>query len=594
MKKNSSKCLAILLMLVLVMSAFAGCGGDTEEPAEEGGEAATLVVMNAVVYTMDEAGTMATAVAVSGDEIVYVGDDAGAEAYIGEDTEVIDAGGMMVTPGFINGHDHIASAELEAKTTLSLFYLEPDLEVYTAAVQEYADANPDFEIISVGGMDLKAYGNAIPNNDWVNNVVTDKPIDVVDQSFHGSLLNDVAIEMCGITDETPTPDGGEIYRYPDGSITGYFSDCRGISSALPPIPELTDEQWLEAYEEYEAMCNSLGMTGSHDGGSSDGVMALLSAHGAAGEMSMRFNIPLRSIDGVEVDNSYSAEYANMLVEKLDEAQALENDFLQISGIKTIIDGVPEGKSALLIDPYAPEAEMAADYVGPKYCTQEEMSEFVSILDKAGYQVLIHAMGDGGCRVAVNAFTNALDTNGMRDARHTIIHATLMDPGDIIKAGEYGIYAGMQPVWFYVEPQFGALELQMFGEERFWREYVTRDMVDAGMTITGSADYSVTPDLAPLTGIECGVTQGSPYPGQQGDPSFVRNADQVLTVMEMLQVYTINAAKQTFMDDIAGTLEVGKKGDMVILAEDITKIDPLNIAETEIVYTIFGGEVVYSK
>ena len=176
----------------------------------------------------------------------------------------------------------------------------------------------------------------------------------------------------------------------------------------------------------------------------------------------------------------------------------------------------------------------------------------------------------------------------------VVHATLISDEDIRLAAENNIYLAVQPLWFYMDPQYSVLEMDAFGEERFYKEYNTRDRLEAGCVMTGGVDYCASWDYAPLTGIEVCCTQGSPYEGEQGDPAYVRNEDQTISVMDALKMYTINGAMQCKMEDIVGSLEVGKKADMVILAEDITRIDVVDISETEIVNTICDGVVVYGN
>lgn len=600
MKKRLISIITAVVLIVFILTScmmVSRAQAATTPPVEKPEKAATLVLKNGAIYTIDEKESVVTAVAANDGEIIYVGDDAGVEPYINESTKVIDLKGKMVTPGFINGHDHIAIEEVSKKATLVLSKDNPSIEKYKKALTDYAKANQKAEALMAIDMDLNVYGDDIPNNTWLNEAVPDIPVVIKDVSNHGRLLNDAALKICGITNATPTPDKGTIFKDDAGNITGYFSDCSAIAKKVEDLIAVTPEQFLEAFDEFQKLCASYGVTAMNDGGASglpvvgaDAATARWEAlldHSKAGKMTMRVAVP-------RFGGPLNKEGGEKMVAILDEYSKKETDDVRFGQIKITIDGVPEGKSALLMEPYAPEAGMDEDYVGPVPCTQEDLNDFVEVIDAAGYQVLTHSMGDGACHMSVQAFDNAAKANGKRDARHVIVHATLMDPADIKKAGELGVYAATQPVWFYVEPQFGALELQMFGEERFWREYVARDMVDAGMTLTGSADYAVTTDFRPLTGIEIGVTQGSPYPDQQGKAEFVRNKKQVLSVMEMLKVYTINCAKQAFMEDIVGSIEVGKKADFVVLAQDITKIDPLDISETEIVQTIFDGKIIYES
>jgi len=348
---------------------------------------------------------------------------------------------------------------------------------------------------------------------------------------------------------------------------------------------------LDSFKEFETQMNSEGLTAICNGGTSEvpnpKLWKFMDDYSKTGDMSMRVNF-------AEFASSYTVDGAKQCVDDLNAAQKYNSDYQHVSQVKLLIDGVPEGKTALLMDPYDPAAGMAADYRGPQYCTQDQLNQFVALVDKSGYQVFIHTMGDGGANMDLNAFEYAQKQNGKRDSRHTMVHANFVDKSDMPRMAALGVYAALQPIWAYFDPTFSGLEKKNLGADRFMKEYAVRDMVNAGITITGSADWPITLDNRPLSGIEVGVTQCSPYPGQQGDPTYFRNPNQTVTVMDMLKFFTINGAKQMFMDDKIGSLEVGKKADIVILAKDITKIDPKDISETEIIDTISNGRIVYSK
>ena len=189
MKKILAMILSTVMLLSLAVAAFA------EEPA-------TLVLKNGEIQTMVSKDDVAQAIAVRGNEIVYVGDDAGVEAFIGDGTQVIDLNGQYVLPGFIDGHIHSASVFLSADTELDLMGLDANLEVYKAAVKEFVEAHPDFEIYYVNALDLKAFPESTGENSWLDDICSEKPICCVDVSLHGRLLNTKAIEMCGITKDT--------------------------------------------------------------------------------------------------------------------------------------------------------------------------------------------------------------------------------------------------------------------------------------------------------------------------------------------------------------------------------------------------------
>jgi len=574
------------LVGLLILGTFFGC---SKAASTKEAESATLVLKNGAIYTMDEEDRVASAVAVINDQIVYVGDDAGVESYVGDDTEVIDLDGKMVTPGFIDGHIHAASDQLSRLYSVYLTDTEPDIKLYQAALKEFAEKHPELEVIIGRGFQLKAFGDEGPTKDVLDEIISDRPVIISDTSGHGDWVNTKTLEMAGITKDTQAPAGGEIYRDANGEPSGYLSDAGELIANLTEKTKTTPEQFFEAFKVFEDESAAKGITGINSMGSDIAapvIWKMMDDYAKTGEMTLRVKFAHRAVDGDD---------PAQIVKELQDGQQYVSDMQNITDIKTFIDGVPEGKTSYLLKPYAATANMAEDYRGEAMWSQESLNEFVAAADKAGYAVDVHAMGDASSRMFIDAVEYAFEQNGKRDARHNLIHANLLDPADIPRMGELGIYAGMQPIWFYKDPIFSQLEIQMLGQERFDQEYVIRDMLEAGIIMTGSSDSPVTTDNRPLICIECGVTQCSPYPGGgQGDLVFVRNVNQTVSVIDMLRFYTINGAKEMFMEKTIGSIEVGKKADMVVLTQDITKIKPDDISETEVVSTIFNGKIVYQK
>lgn len=574
----------LFLIFVIALSLLTGCV-TTVAP-----NMASMVLRGGAVYTMDGQRSRATAIALQADSILFVGNDEQVAAYIGEYTQVVELDGKMVLPGFIDGHAHPPGRELAALNTLVLNALEPNLKVYRKAIKDYSNSRPDMPILFGSGLQLNAFADDTLSKTFLDSIVSDRPVLIKDSSFHGELVNSIALEMSGITKETSDPPGGKIYRDQFGEPTGYLSDA---SSLLHPDlqqgPEVTHEMYLQAWQQYEDVSLAKGITAVNNALPqalpSPVVWQLLDEHIQSGNARMRVNVLSKT------NANHSSEAT---IRELRDGQKYVSDWQMVRGVKIVLDGVPEGKSAYLLQPYAPSAELPANDRGTSMWKKESFNEYVADLDAAGFQVQTHSMGDASVRMFVDAVENAYTRNSTRDARHTVIHANLIDPADIQRMGEMDIYAAMSPIWSYGEPVFSALELQMLGKKRFDREYALKDMAQAGIRMSGSADQPVTPDDRPLFGIETGVTRGSPYVGEQNDPRFLRGQSQSLSVMEMLEMYTINGARQMFMDDLIGSLEPGKKADLVILERDITQIDPVDISETEIVATIVNGETVYSS
>ena len=602
--KNMKRLLACVTALVMALALFTGCGGGTqsappasnppaastpEEKPNQNENAADLVLTRGTIQTMVSEDDVAEAVAVKDGVIVYVGDSAGAEAWIGADTNVIDLAGRYVTPGFIDSHNHYPGPYLTMETELDLMALGADLDAYKKALTEFVAAHPDFDIYLVTSMDLKAFPDSKPSNDWLDEICSDKPIKVIDVSTHGWLLNSKAIEMVGLTKDTPDPAGGTIYKDANGELTGYFSDCDDIITGLPSF-EYTAEQYKEAFRAFQAEANSYGITSLNAGGDLDGLKDIQLE--VAVEMEKDGELYLR------INNNfftYPPLDAQDVISYLDANQGANSEFINVRQVKFTLDGVPEGKSSYLLEPYAETAGTDPDYVSSPAVDQETLDAFVTAVNAAGYTVQIHCMGDASVREALNSFAASAEANGNPDVRNAITHVNLITDEDKVRMGELGVIAHMQPMWFYYDPFFSPLEEQMFGPERFDSEYHIKDMLDAGIIITGSLDYPVTYDFAPLLGIEAGATQCSPYPGEDQDvETYTRNADQAVSVYEMLKMYTSDGAYGAFLDDRVGTIEVGKKADLVVLGDNLLTCDVKHISDVEVVYTISDGRIVYEN
>ena len=362
-------------------AALAACANGTPEPASEGAEPgpasegetapevenpADLVLKNAAVYTVDDAWTVASAVAVKGDTIIAVGSDADMDAFIGPDTNVMDLGGMMVTPGFMNGHDHI---EAKPKDYCDMSQLDISLDTYMQAGHDYIAANPGLPYYSFKYMDLRAWPNSAPDNQRLNEEFPDTPIYGSDASGHGKIVNQALLDLCGIDENTPVPEGGTVYYYEDGTLNGYFSDAIDMFDNLPELPAPTDEARIAAYLELEQAANSYGITGFHDGGSDESKMKLLHDYGETGEMHLRVSMPLWATNAGEIGPELGAK----VVEVIDRNQSLNSDYVRMNSTKAIIDGVPEGKSAYMLEPYAETAGVEPDFCSYPYWPDQDVS-----------------------------------------------------------------------------------------------------------------------------------------------------------------------------------------------------------------------------
>lgn len=573
--------------------------GEQMEAGEEASrtevESATLVLRGGVVQTMDENYSQATAIAIKDDEIIYIGDDLNAEPFIGDQTEVIELDGQMVIPGFVDSHIHAASGWITDMYECNLAAVESTEESYVQALKEFADANPDLAVVVGSGFQVNAFDELGPTKEALDAIVADRPVIVRDTSLHSVWVNSKSLEMVGVTEDTPNPAGGKIYHNEDGSVRGYLADCP-IFGDLYQMAAITLEQYEDAWMKWQAEANSFGITSFSGGGflsattmDKTDIWKMVDRLSKEGTLTLRVNVPYVIEETDDLDKK-----VNEMLDLMDESQQYASDYQVVKTVKTFLDGVVEGRTGYLIDPYAESAGTDPEYRGEPLWDQTGLEKMITAVDSRGYSVHMHAIADGSTRMGVDAIETAIKANGTKDPRHILAHITLIDPAEIPRMAENGIIAAMQPTWFYRDPWFSALEEQMLGSERFSRMYVIKDMVEGGIVMTGSADYSVLPDYRPLVGIEAGTTQCSPYPEQDTDPAYIRNANQAVSLMKMLEMYTVNGAYQMGLEDKIGSLEVGKLADMVILEKDLFELELKDIAEVEVNSTIIGGKVVFER
>ena len=584
--KKRRQLLAVLMAAAMTTTMMAGCGNTPKESEEASDKAATLVLRNGVIQTMVSEDDTAEAVAINGDEIVYVGDEAGIEAYIGEETEVIDLNGGMVTPGFMDGHMHAGGGTIRELYEVSFSDCETN-DDYVAAVKMFADEHPDAEVITGGTFDLNNYAqsdgtNPGPSKEDLDAVCSDKPVILWSIDEHSFWVNSKALEMGGVTADTPDPSGGKITRNADGSPRGMLTDnAQSYVMDILDTVVYTDEELRAAAQLFQEEAHALGMTGMTTFPITDAREGF-ELMDKDGELSLRLKVATQAYPE-DVPEELIAE-----VKEYDEKLA-DSEWMDGGLVKMFADGVTEGVTAVFIEPYQEEAGMGTDYKGEPLWTDEQLNTTVAALDKEGIQVHIHAIGDGAVNQSLNAFENAAEKNGTTDSRFSMTHVCAITDEDVQRVADLGVVSAMQFLWMYADPLY-QLEQAMIGEERAMAMYPMKDMQEAGCILAGASDAPVTPYNV-LEEIEVAVTRNSPYPGEDTEDMY-RAADQAITAYQALEAYTKNVAYENFWEDELGTIEVGKKADLVVLGDNILKCDPKAISDTPILYTIAGGQVVY--
>ena len=553
----------------LLLSISTGC-----EPAYDG-PPADLVVLDANIITIDEANPRAEAVAVIGEEIVAVGTTDEIRAYIEEGTtEVVDAEGRLMIPGFNDAHAHYGPLDPEY---IELRYIT-DPNVITEKVRERVAEVPPGVLIRGGHWEHEMFEDRQwPTKELLDEVAPDNPVALSRADGHSTLVNSYVLEASGITKDTPDPPGGEIQRDPaTGEATGIFKETarRLLDYGAVPLDRTEEEKAAlrdQGWEDMLAYTRSLGITSiQHPGGGNPDTYQRMMDQG---KLTVRVDVAGR----LTADPEELARW-----DSLRNAYPPEGDWIRFGYLKGFIDGTLGSGTALFFEPFEDEPDKS----GLPQMSYEEMEKRVVASDAMGFQVGIHAIGTKANHWILNAFEKAREVNGARDSRHRSEHAQVLVDGDIPRFAELGVIASMQPTHCITDKRFAEKRI---GLERSRGAYAWRRLLEANAKIAFGTDYSVEP-LPPLEGIYAAVTRKDRL-GEEGDGWF---PDQKLTAEEAIRLYTLGSAYAQFMEDRKGMIKEGYLADMVIYDRDFTAVPEDEIMKALVDYTIVGGQVVYTR
>lgn len=584
----------IVFFLVLLFAGFAFTGCQTEEVIPEM-ETADKVWTNGVIFTADAENSFAEAVAVRDGVIIFIGTAADAEAYIGEATAVVDLEGLMMLPGMTDSHIHAPGTILSQLYQIDLNGILTE-EATMAAIEEFVAEHPDLEIYYGDGFSVGAFsGEEVakgPRKERLD-AISDKPIMISSYDGHTRWLNSAAFEYFGITKDTVSPEGGVIERTADGELWGTLKE---LAIELTPSQEFTDEQMHDAFVAFQEYMHSLGYVGITDMGS--GILAS-EAYDPFMDMDKKGELKLYVMKNTVMDPNSDLE--PQIETAIANRERYQSELYYYGSTKFFADGVIEGVTGYLLEPYTEAAEAGDDFVSAPLWTPEKMSEAFTLANAAGFQIHVHSIGDASTRQVLDAFEYALMQNGEGDYRNLITHLQLVDPTDIPRFAELSVIANLQPYWAFKEPYWWeVVDQPLLGDERAEREYPMQSFIDAGALLVSSSDHGVTPYPIPFWAIEVGVTRNLNnadfYEVEEitdiDDPTWLLAPEERVSLVDMIRSFTINSAFQNFREATTGSIEVSKSADFIIISQNLFEIDPLDIDKTEVLFTIFKGEVVW--
>ena len=554
------------VLLILTAALAVSCGaGRPAEPAD-------LVLTNGAVYTMDAARPRATAVAVAKGKILYVGDDRGALRLGGGSTKVVDLGGKMVLPAFQDSHIHLVTGGIELGLC-NLNGLRTKEEVFEK-IKAYAAANPGAPWVTGGGWDLPVFPQANPRKEELDALVPDRPAVLSSADGHSAWANSRALELGGVTKDSPDPAGGRIERDPKtGEPTGTLREsAAGLVDER--VPELEPGDYIKGLKAGLELANRFGIASIIEASAYPRILDAYAALDRSGELSMRV------LASLHVDTGKGTAEVERLARLRD---AYRGARLKSTAAKIFVDGVMEPHTAALLEPYL-------DRPGDRGRPLLEPAAFVGLaaaLDAANFQIHVHAIGDRAIRMSLDAFEASGRANGFRDLRHHIAHLELIDPSDIPRFKRLGVAANFQPLWAYADLYITDLTIPILGPGRSRWLYPIGSVAKTGAVIVGGSDWSVS-SMNPLEAMQVAVTRRGPDdpPGDAWIP------EEKADLETMLRAYTTNGAWLSHDEKDRGSLEPAKAADIVVLDRNLFEIAPSEIGRAKVLLTLLDGREVF--
>ena len=559
---------AFIVGVTVIAGLIVGAQREDDGPVD-------LIVINGQVYGADR-DELAEAVAVRGNTVVRVGSNREIQRLRRAQTIVIDAKGGAVVPGFIDAHAHLVSGGLSLdQVNLGEAQTVDDIK---DTIRAWAEAHPERQWVTGRGWYYQPFNGAMPTRQLLDSLVPDRPAYLIAYDGHTGWANTRALEAAGITRATKNPANGIIVRDARGEPAGALKEAAmALVSTVAPQP--TEEDRVAGMSAAMDEAHRLGITSVQDAGGPAGDLELYE------QLRKRNRLTLRVYQALRADASLSEA-------RLDELERIRTRFaddpmLKTGAIKLVADGVIESHTAAMLAPYANRPSTSGD----ARFTPAQLNAVVGMLDRRGWQVMTHAIGDAAVRMTLDAYEAAAKVNPRpeRGRRHRIEHIETIDPADIPRFGRLGVIASFQPVHATPSPTPGDVWSTNIGAERAGRGWLWNSVAKANGPLAFGSDWPVM-TLDPRMGLHVAVTRTT----ESGLPKGGWIPAERLSLRRAIQVYTRDGAWASFDEQRKGILSRDMLADIVVLSDDIFSAPPARLTTTEVVVTIVDGKVVYRR
>lgn len=570
-KKRTMK-LIKLAIFSLALVLFAACSSKNKTVADQ-------VFTNGKVYTLNEVQPWAEAVAVDGNKIVFVGSTTEAEAFIGESTETTDLAGKMLLPGFVDAHIHSVGGGMIAS---GIDLQTDDTEELFERLRKYIQDNPDLEVIRGFGVRFNPWNENWPTAAMLDEIEAEKPIILITIDGHGGWANSKAMEMAGINKDSPDPAPGFSYYLRDeqGNPTGWLIEVPAFLEVLTKLDDILSIDALKkSTDQVIQNFAAAGLTSIQDLGMGPlpgfEVLAGLESEGKL----------LTRVQGVYYWNDKDIDPIPLLQELNSK---YNSELLKANRLKVNMDGGDDKHNALYVEPYSDKPDIVVNPIIP----YEVVNEVVRRADSLGFDISCHAFGDLAVRKMLDAYELAIKANPSWERHHVVNHGTLIHPDDYGRFKELGVAYETTGAWMSMDPLIQEISMKRLGAERVNIMFPVNEVHEAGGLVAFGSDWPASgyiSEYRPLLTIQAGVTRQ--LPGREDQPPL-GGADARIPLELAIKMHTINAAKAMGISEEVGSIEVGKKADLVILKNNLFDVDPKNIADVKVMATMMNGKYTY--
>lgn len=538
----------------------------------------TLILTNGKIWTGESSDSYVEALAITGNLISQTGDSESIMALAGEDTQVIDLQGKLVTAGFNDAHIHFLGGSM-GLTQVDLLATK-SLDEVISITTEFISTNPEKEWITGRGWQYTYFESGLPDHETMKSLSVEKPVFLKAYDGHSAYANPKALELAGITSATVFEGFGEVVKDANGNPTGALKE--GAMELVGKwVPEPSYDDKLQALRKGLKLAASLGIT------------SMQNASGSEEELKLYLDLLSKN----ELTSRYSASFSvgeNSAPEQLDRFNFLkdsigtQNPWIRADAIKFMIDGVIESHTAAMLEHYSdllPEDELALGLIN---IPSEKFRSLVKDLDAKGFRLYTHAIGDRGVREVFSAYEKAQAENPPRERRHRIEHIETISPDDIPRFSKSGIMASMEPI--HADPATVGVWAKAIGQERLPWSFAWNSILKSGAQLVFSSDWPACISLDPIRGIHVAVNRLDP----SGFPEGGWIPGEKISIYQSMKAYTSMGAYSSFEESKKGLLKPGFLADLIVLSEDIFTIDPMKIHEVKVEKTLVDGKVIFEK